>query len=248
MPQSISWSATGAPIPRQPHLGALVRRAVEALGKGALDVGDRQPAVLRGDRHRSVIGDLRQDPLQRGPIVGADFEQGVARIVPRLADRDALDAKRAAVVENAVEDLRQHEAVDDVSLDLDLFALDGCPILGVQRDGIHGIGSGFGEARQRRLRKSGPPRRRPGNSTTVVSAGLSTHGRISPPRGRPGNCSSSNVRARETTSYASAAGRGHAGRGPGGDAGKFPADTTNTREKLVNAQGISGSILRRQDP
>ena len=51
----------------------------------------------------------------------ADFDHGVARIVPRLADRDVGDAKLAAAGRDRIEHLGQDEAVDDVAGDLDFF-------------------------------------------------------------------------------------------------------------------------------
>ena len=54
-------------------------------------------------------------------VVRPNLDQGVARIVPGLADGDLLDPERAAVARDAVEDLRQDQAVDDVAADLDVF-------------------------------------------------------------------------------------------------------------------------------
>ena len=47
-----------------------------------------EPAILRGRRHRAVIGDLGQNSLQQLRRAGPHFDQRVARIVRGLADRD----------------------------------------------------------------------------------------------------------------------------------------------------------------
>ena len=57
----------------------------------------------------------------RSSLGGRTSTTRVAGIVPRLADRDVLDAKRAAAGRDRVEHLRQNEAVDDMAGDFDLF-------------------------------------------------------------------------------------------------------------------------------
>ena len=54
-------------------------------------------------------------------IARADFDHGIARIVPRLADRDLLDAKLPAAGRDRIQHLRQDQAVDDVPGNLDFL-------------------------------------------------------------------------------------------------------------------------------
>ena len=49
--------------------------------------------------------------------VGAHLDQGIARIVPGLADRDLDDAKRPAAGHDRIQNLRQNQAVDNVAGD-----------------------------------------------------------------------------------------------------------------------------------
>ena len=66
-------------------------------------------------RHGPVVGDLRQDLGQQ--LAGRAARTSIRRIagiVAGLADRDLLDAKRAAAGRDQIEDLRQDQAVDDV--------------------------------------------------------------------------------------------------------------------------------------
>ena len=77
------------PMSAQPNLGPLVRGAVKALGKRAVDVGRDQLAVVLRRRHGAVIGDLRRESSASASLVSApDFDQRIARIVAGLADRD----------------------------------------------------------------------------------------------------------------------------------------------------------------
>ena len=87
----------------------------------------------------SVVGtapwsaNLAQDQVQRLAVGGPDLDQGVARVVAGLADGDLLDLKRAAVAENAVQDLGQDQAVDDMAANFDFF--DGIQLFRARADG-----------------------------------------------------------------------------------------------------------------
>ena len=101
--------------------GPLVRRAVEVFGKRPGNVGRDEAAIADVGRHRAVVGDLGEDLLQDLFVVGADFQQGMAGVVPRLPDRDLLDLETAAAAGDGIENFGQDEAVDDMAADFDLF-------------------------------------------------------------------------------------------------------------------------------
>ena len=111
------------PLPAETQLGSLVCGAVKLFGKGPADVGRGQTTILGDGRHGPVVGYLGQDLIEFRSVVGADFDQGMAPIAGRLADLDLLDTKRAAVMGDAVEHLRQNQAVDDVAGKLDVLDL-----------------------------------------------------------------------------------------------------------------------------
>jgi hypothetical protein len=92
--------------------------AVEPLGKGAVHVGGREAAILLDRRHRPMVGDLGEHPLQEFVRPGLHLDERVARVVPRLADRDVQDAERAAMGRDRVQHFGQDQAVDDVAGDL----------------------------------------------------------------------------------------------------------------------------------
>ena len=110
-----------APLASQSDFGPLVRRTVEPFGKRSGDVGGDEATILQRRRHRAVVGDLRENFLQRLGGRCADLDERVARVVARLADGDLLDPKRAAAGRDQVENLRQNEAVDDVAVDFDVL-------------------------------------------------------------------------------------------------------------------------------
>jgi hypothetical protein len=101
--------------------GALVRGAVEAFGKRARNVGWFEATILRGGGHGAEISDFIEHVAERRAIVGADFDERTAYVFVRLADGDFLDAKRGPVRRDAVEGFRQHQAIDDMSVNFDVF-------------------------------------------------------------------------------------------------------------------------------
>ena len=109
------------PAAVQPNFGPLIGRAVKTFGKSAGDIGRFQPAIVLRDRHGPMIGDLRDNGRQCRRRAGLDFDQRIARIVPRLADRDPLDAKRPAAGRDQIENLRQNQAIDNVAAQLDFL-------------------------------------------------------------------------------------------------------------------------------
>ena len=74
MPQSISWSATSIQSAAEPDLGALVGRAVEALGEGAVDVGLLELGLARVDQVDPVGLQPHQRALQRELVVRAHLD------------------------------------------------------------------------------------------------------------------------------------------------------------------------------
>ena len=58
------------PLATQPDLRPLVRRAIKSLGKGAGDVGLGQSAIAGVGGRGAVIGDQRQDVVQKLRVVG----------------------------------------------------------------------------------------------------------------------------------------------------------------------------------
>ena len=109
------------PVAGDADLGSLVGGAIEFFGKGPGNVGRHKAAVVDVGWHRAVVGDLRQDFFQALFAVSANFQQGMAGVVPRLPDHDLLDFETAAAAGNRIENLGQNEAVDDMAADLDLF-------------------------------------------------------------------------------------------------------------------------------
>ena len=109
------------PVAGNADFGPLVRRAIEIFGKSPGNVGRHEAAIADVGRHRAVVGDLGEDFLQDLFLVGANFQQGMAGVVPRLPDRDLLDFATAAPAGDGIEDFGQDEAVDDMAADFDLF-------------------------------------------------------------------------------------------------------------------------------
>ena len=109
------------PFSTQPNLGPLVCGAVETFGKRAVDIGFDQPTVRRGHGYRSVIQQLRENLVESFPRVGLDFHRGIARIAAPLPDADLQDREGTLHGRNAVENLRQQQAVDDVPGNLDVL-------------------------------------------------------------------------------------------------------------------------------
>ena len=122
------------PVPRQAHLGALVRRAVKTLGECAVHVGWFEAAILPHGGHGPMVADLLKNLRQPFGRVGLHFHQGEAGIGARLPNRDLLDAKRPAQARDHIEHLGQDQAIDDVALDLDVFNKGGSC-----RTGFHGF-------------------------------------------------------------------------------------------------------------
>ncbi len=68
-----------------------------------------------------MIAYLTQNVGQKRPAAGPHFDQREARIRAGLADRDPFDPKSSARRGNQIKDLRQHETIDDMPRDLDVF-------------------------------------------------------------------------------------------------------------------------------
>jgi len=116
-----SWAGSGrfrrsrsecrSPSPgrdRRPPAGqadfrALVRGAIKALGECAVDVGGdgRQSSCAVGAAPWSANWLTISANVWRS--AARDLDQSVTGVLPLLADIDALDLKRAAIVENAAE-------------------------------------------------------------------------------------------------------------------------------------------------
>ena len=60
-----------------------------------------------------------QDPGELLVAVGADHDDGVRLVLVRLAEVDAVDGVVAAVVQDVVEDPREHAGVHQMAGDLD---------------------------------------------------------------------------------------------------------------------------------
>ena len=110
------------PVAAEADLGAVVGRAVEALGEGAVHVGrrrSRSPAATTGTAPWSWMASRISRSVSAR--VGADLDAGVAGVVLPLADADVLDDVGAAAGEDLVQHLGQEQRVDDVPVDLDFL-------------------------------------------------------------------------------------------------------------------------------
>ena len=68
-----------------------------------------------------MVGDLGEILSRDLFVVGANFQQGMAGIVPRLPDRDLLDLEAAAAAGDGIKNFGQDQAIDDMAADFDLF-------------------------------------------------------------------------------------------------------------------------------
>ena len=78
------------PLASEANLGALVGRAVEALGKGAVHVGRHELAILLRGGDGAVVANLGQDLIEQLRSRCADLDHGETRILPILPNRDPL--------------------------------------------------------------------------------------------------------------------------------------------------------------
>ena len=71
--------------------------------------------------HGAVIGHLAR--ISESVCCGRrlHLDQRIARIGPGMADRDPFDPKRSSACRDAIENLRQNQAVDNMAADFDLF-------------------------------------------------------------------------------------------------------------------------------
>lgn len=105
----------------QPDFRALVCRAVETRRKCPGDVSVTQSTVVGCDGHGSVVEQLSQDFVQSITGLGLNLNQGITGIGTILTHVDLLDVKRALHRDDAVKNLRQQQAVDDMPGNFDIF-------------------------------------------------------------------------------------------------------------------------------
>ena len=103
-------------MPAEADLRAEVGRAVEAIGKGPIEIGRHGDAVGHVDRDRAVIVDDAENFVKALFGRCMHFDLGVARVGAALADFDVLDDVGAAVREDHVQHLWQQQRIDDVTL------------------------------------------------------------------------------------------------------------------------------------
>jgi hypothetical protein len=63
---------------------------------------------------RAVLADLVDDFVELGRIGGLDFDAGMAAVGTTLADVDFEDSKVTTKGDDIVEDVGQHQRVDDM--------------------------------------------------------------------------------------------------------------------------------------
>ena len=121
MPQSISGCSTRTQSPCDADERDQVGGRVEALGEDAVHVARLEHDVLRLHGDHAVVGDGREDLVEVRGVAAEDAHHRVGRVVLHAPDLEREHLELAVEVHHAVHDLRHHERVDEVALDLDVL-------------------------------------------------------------------------------------------------------------------------------
>ena len=94
---------------------------VEAIGEDAVHVGGLEHGVLRLHGHDAELGDRLQQLVEVRGVAAEDAHHGVRRVVLHAPDLEGEHLELAVEIHDLVHDVRHHQRVDEVPLDLDVF-------------------------------------------------------------------------------------------------------------------------------